>query len=127
VKTPLTCQTTRRIHRAYQREPTKKKLELIFHGHEKLSAQASINQHIIRNLRYTLQTERTKRKKSKRLNLVGEESNRPQFFSLVRINTAIDYQAQKEDQEEAEKQAKIENKARKALEKEEKEARKKEA
>jgi len=125
VKTPLTCRTTRRIHRAYQREPTKKKLELIFRSHEKLSAQVSVDQHIIRNLRYALKTEKTKRKKNKRLNLVGEESNGPQFFSPARINAAINYQAEKEGQEEAEKQARIENKARKAKEKEEKEAQKK--
>ena len=42
-----------------------------------------------------------------------------------RVKAALEYQAQKEDQEEAEKQARIDNKARKALEKEENEARKK--
>jgi hypothetical protein len=104
-----------------------KKLERIFRGYEKLSTQVSVNQYIIQNLYYALKAEKTKRRKNKRLNLVSEESNGPQFFSLARINATINYQAKKEDQEEVEKQAKIENKARKALEKEEKKTRKKEA
>jgi hypothetical protein len=58
------------------------------------------------------------------LNLIGEEDHGPQFFTLERVRAAIDYQAQKEDDQELEKRARIENKARKALEKEEKELQK---
>jgi hypothetical protein len=45
-KTPLTCYTTRRIHREYRLEPTRKRLDLIFRGHERLAAQVSIDNHI---------------------------------------------------------------------------------
>jgi hypothetical protein len=71
--------------------------------------------------------EKSKQKRSKRLNLIREEDNGPQFFTPLRVAAALDYQSLKEDKEEALKQAKIDNKARKALEKEEKEAKKKEA
>src|SRR5450432_245374 len=124
-KTPLTYRTTRYIHWEYRLEPTRKRLDLIFRGYERLATQVSINNHIIKGLQQTIQIEKSKRKKGKRLNLVREEDSRPQFFTPARVKAALEYQAEKEDQEEAEKQVRIENKARKALEKEEKEARKK--
>ena len=55
--------------------------------------------------------------------MVGEEDHGPQFFTPERIRAAINYQAEKEREEEVEKQAKIDSRARKALEKEEKEVR----
>src|SRR5450432_3577748 len=121
-RTPLTCSVTRRTHRDYKLNPTSKKLALIFRGYEKLAAQDSIHRHIIKGLQQSLQIEKTKRKRGKRLNLLGEEDNGPQFFTPERVRAAIEYQAQKEDEEEAERQLKIDNKARKALEKEEEEA-----
>src|SRR5450432_394276 len=124
-RTPLSCHAIRRTHRQYRLDPTKEKLEVIFRSHERLAAQDSINKHVISSLQRSIQIEQKKRKKGKRLNIVGEEDNGPQFFTPGRVRAAIEYQAQKEDQEEVEKQAKIDNKARKALEKEEKEARKK--
>jgi hypothetical protein len=102
----------------------RKKLELIFRGYEQLAAQDSINRHIIKGLQQSLQIEKKKRKRGKRLNLVGEEDNGPQFYTPNRVRTALEYQEQKEREEEAEKQVKIDNKARKALEKEEKEVQK---
>jgi hypothetical protein len=106
-------------------EPTKKKLELIFNSNQQLASQVSIGNHIITGLRIAFQTEKKKRQRGKRLNLIGEESSGSQWFSPGRINKAIDYQARKETEEEAEKQVKLDNKARKAKEKEEKEAQKK--
>jgi hypothetical protein len=55
--------------------------------------------------------------------LVGEEEHGPQFFTPERVQAAVEYQANKEDEEEAAKQAKIDSRARKALEKEEKQVR----
>jgi hypothetical protein len=108
-RTPITCWDIRRIHRKYQVEPTRKRLELIFRGHEQLAAQDSINKHIINGLQQSLQIEKRKRKKGKRLNLLGEEDNGPQFFTPERVRAALEYQARKEDEEEAEKQVKIDN------------------
>jgi hypothetical protein len=123
-RTPLTSRTTRRVHKEYKRAPTQKGLALIFRGHEELAAKDSINQHIIKGLQQSLKLEKKKRQKGKRLNLVGEEDYGPQFFTPERVRAAIDYQAQKEDDQELEKRARIENKARKALEKQEKELQK---
>src|SRR5450432_2462636 len=123
-RTPLTSRTTRRVHKEYKRAPTQKGLALIFHGHEELAAKDSINQHIIKGLQQSLKLEKKKRKPGKRLNLIGEEDYGPQFFTPERVRAAIDYQAQKEDDQELEKRARIENKARKALEKQEKELQK---
>jgi hypothetical protein len=123
-RTPLTCRITRRTHREYKKALTRKGLELIFRGHEQLAAQDSINKHIIKGLQQSLQLEKRKRNRGKRLNLVGEEDCGPQFFTPERVRAAIAYQAEKEREEEAEKQAKIDNRARKALEKEDKEVRK---
>src|SRR5450432_1123423 len=123
-RTPLTSRTTRRVHKEYQKAPTRKGLALIFRSHEELAAKDSINQYIIKGLQQSLKLEKKKRQKGKRLNLVGEEDYRPQFFTLERVRAAINYQAQKEDNQEQEKRAKVENKARKALEKQEKELQK---
>jgi hypothetical protein len=54
--------------------------------------------------------------------LIGTEDNGPQFFSPARIQAAREYQAKKEAKELAERQKKADEKARKALEKEGKEA-----
>jgi hypothetical protein len=124
-RTLLTSRTTRRVHKEYKRAPTRKGLALIFRGHEELAAKDSINQHIIKGLQQSLQLEKKKRNKGKRLNLVGEEDHGPQFFTPERVKAAIAYQAQQEAEEEALKQVKLDNKAKKALEKEEIEARKK--
>jgi hypothetical protein len=40
--------------------------------------------------------EKYKHRKKKRLNLLGEEESRPQFFSSGRVQAARDYQATKE-------------------------------
>jgi len=124
-RTPLTCRVTRRTHRDYKLNPTSKKLALIFRGHEKLAAQDSIHRHMIKGLQQSLQIEKTKRKRGKRLNLLGQEETGPQFFTPDRVKAALAYQAQKEDEEELEKRVRIENKARKALEREGIKARKK--
>jgi len=123
-RTPLTCRITRRIHKEYKLEPTSKKLELILRGHEKLAAQDSIHRHMIKGLQQSLQLEKKKRKRGKRLNLIGTEDHGPQFFTPERVQAAISYQAEKEKEEEIEKQAKVDSRARKALEKQEKEVQK---
>ena len=123
-RTPLTSRTTRRVHKEYKKAPTQKGLALIFRGHEELAAKDSINQHIIKGLQQSLKLEKKKRQKGKRLNLIGGEDHGPQFFTPERVHATINYQAQKEDNHKLEKRARIENKAKKALEKKEKELQK---
>ena len=45
--------------------------------------------------------ERQKRKKGKKLNLVGEDNIRPQFYSLDRVKHALAFQDEKEANEQA--------------------------
>jgi hypothetical protein len=49
-RTLLTSRTTRRVHKEYQKAPTRKGLALIFRGHEELAVKDLINQHIIKGL-----------------------------------------------------------------------------
>ena len=90
-KTPLTCCITHCMHREYRLEPTRKRLDLIFYSHEQLAAQVSIDNHIIKGLQQTIQIEKSKRKKGKRLNLVGKEDSGPQFFTPARVKAALEY------------------------------------
>ena len=55
--------------------------------------------------------EKQKRKKTKRLNLLGEEDSGPQLFSPSRVQAAKAFQAQKEAVEEEKKTAVAEKKA----------------
>jgi hypothetical protein len=45
--TPMTCRAVRRIHKAYKKSPTRKRLSFIFHANTRLAAQHSINKYII--------------------------------------------------------------------------------
>jgi hypothetical protein len=76
-------------------------LDLVFKANIALAAQVSINQHIINGLYAALKMERQKRKKGKKLNLVGEDNIRPQFYSLDRVKHALAFQDEKEANEQA--------------------------
>ena len=97
--TPMTCRAVRRIHKAYKKSPTRKRLSFIFHANTRLAAQHSINKHIITGLVTALKHEKTKRRHGKRLNLVGEEDSGPQFYSPSRIHRALAHAGEKEAQE----------------------------
>jgi hypothetical protein len=111
LQTPVSCKAIRRIQRAYKKEPTKEALACIFHANVRLAAQHSVDSHVIQGLFQALQLEKKKRQRGKRLNLVGEEDNGPQFYSPARIQAARAFQAAKQATEE---QQKLENKAKKA-------------
>jgi hypothetical protein len=126
-KTPMTSRAIRRIHREYKANHSVSKLKLILHGHEKLAAQHSIDEHIINGLQEAFKIEKKKRARGKRLNLIGQEDdNGPQFFSPSAIQAARRFQEDKENEEALQKQVKADEKARKALEKEQDERDKKE-
>src|SRR5450755_4127492 len=126
-KTPMTSRAIRRIHREYKANHSVSKLKLILHGHEKLAAQHSIDEHIINGLQEAFKIEKKKRARGKRLNLIGQEGDSgPQFFSPSQIQAARRYYKEKEDNEAIQKQLKADEKARKALEKEKNEVEKKE-
>src|SRR5450432_3633020 len=97
------------IYNVYITNPIKSNLSLILKANIYLVVQQDINNHIIYSLRNTIQLEKKKRKRGKRLNLLSEEDNRLQFYSPARIQAAREFQAQKEATEE-ENRAKIASK-----------------
>jgi hypothetical protein len=84
----------------------------------------SIDQHIINGLHEALKLEQQKRKKGKKLNLVGEGDVGPQFYSPCRVRHALDVQDEKEVEEQANRDRITSKKAQSASNKVQKEAEK---
>ena len=103
IKTPTTYRTARRVQKIYTRAPTSALLAKIFEANLQLAAQHAIDLHNQNNLIEALEQEKKRRKRGKRLNLLGTEDNGPQFFSPSRVQAARDFQTSK-DAEEAERQ-----------------------
>jgi hypothetical protein len=124
--TPMTSKSIRRAQKAYKLNPTKENLQLILRSQERLAAQHEVDRHIQSGLLETIKKEKKKRKRGKKLNLVGEEDTGAQLFHSLKVRAALAYQAEKEAKERAEKAEKdikkavaTENKKRKAQEAEE--------
>jgi hypothetical protein len=79
LRTPTSRCAVRRVYKAYRKDPKLETLNLILRSNETLAAQQSINQHIIKGLEYTIDWEKKKRQRGKRLNLLSEEEIGPQF------------------------------------------------
>jgi hypothetical protein len=60
-RTPMTCRSVRRMHKAYKKSPTAKRLTFILNANSCLAAQHSIDQHTITGVIGALQTEKKKR------------------------------------------------------------------
>jgi len=73
-KTPVTSKSIRKIQRDYQLNPSPRKFTLLFKAQQRLVAQHEIDQHIQRGLFETIQDEKKRRKRGKRLNLISEEA-----------------------------------------------------
>ena len=108
-KTPTTCRAARRVRRLYIRQPTSPLINKILRAHLYLAAQHSIDVHIQNGFVDALKQEKKRRRRGKRLDLVGEDGGGPQLFSPSRVQAARDYQASKEA-EEAERQQGIKDK-----------------
>jgi Skp family chaperone for outer membrane proteins len=120
--TPMTSKSIRRAQKAYKANPTKDNLSLILRSQERLAAQHEIDQHIQRGLFETIKTEKQRRQRGKRLNLVGEENTGAQIFPPSQVRAALDYAAAKKAEAEAEKAAKAAKKAQAAENKQKKKA-----
>jgi hypothetical protein len=81
----MTYRAIRRAQRQYRNTPDSPLLAKIFRGNKRLTAQHSIDQHVVKGLVTALKDEKKRRKRSKRLNLLGEEDSGPQFFNPGRI------------------------------------------
>src|SRR4051794_28505847 len=111
-RTPISCHSVRKVQKAYLANPTEEGLDLILRANTRLAAQHSIDVHEKQGLIEALQIEKKKRKRGKRLNLLGEENTGPQFFSPSRVQQAKVFQAQKEADEQQCKEDIIERKAK---------------
>ena len=69
----------------------------------------------------TLKTEKKRRKRGKRLNLIGEEDFGAQLFHVSRVHAALAFEAEKEAKQAAERAEIFEKKAQAALNKQRKE------
>ena len=97
-KTPMTCLTHRRTQRKFKTKPSEQIVVKLFKANDCLIIKDSINQHIINGLRATIQNEKKKRQRGKRLDLCGNPGTGPQFFSSEEVRVAKELQASKEEQ-----------------------------
>ena len=89
----------------------------MFQRHERAAADRSILLHVNKGLQEALKMKKKKRRRGKRLNLLGQEDDGPIFWSPNKVVAAREYQALKEDAEIAERQAIEERKAQRAANK----------
>jgi hypothetical protein len=111
LKTPIIYRAICRAHRAYKLEPSQEKLAKLINTNIQLAAQQSINEYMISGLEYVLALEKKKRRRGKKLNLIGKQDSKAQFWSPSWSNAALAYQAQKEEAEHQKKEAIAKKKA----------------
>jgi hypothetical protein len=107
----MTSKSIRRAQRAYKSNPIKENLDLILRSQERLAAQHKVDKHIQSGLFESLKTERRRRNKGKRLNLVGEEDSGARLFHSSQVRAALAFEAEKQAKEAVEKAAKDAKKA----------------
>ena len=89
------------------------------------SSQAAIAQHQVKGLKEALVTEKKKRKRGKKLNLIGEDAGKAQWFGTEEILRANQLEDEKEARIVKEKQDKITKKDQAAIDRAVKAAQKK--
>ena len=124
IQTPKTACAIRRTHLAYRRDREEPVLVKIMQANIQLAAQVSIQRHIISGLTKAFKIEKSKQKRGKALNLVGEEDNGLQFYSPERIARAQAFQDENVAAEQANRQRIDANKAQAIANKVRKEAEK---
>jgi hypothetical protein len=126
IATPMTCRAVRRIQKTYRKTPQSPILQKILRANDKLAARHEIDQHLIQGLIEALRYEKKRRKRGKRLNLLGEEDKGPQFFSPGRVQAARELLAAKEAEDARIEQEKADRRVEQAVKKAQKEREKKE-
>ena len=100
LQTPKSCRAVRRVQKAYKQTHSEALLDLVFKANVALATQVSIDQYIINGLHTALKLERQKRKKGRKLNLVGEDDIGLQFYSPNRVKCALVFRDEKEANEQ---------------------------
>jgi hypothetical protein len=124
IPTPLTSKSIRALTLAAMKNPLPRKIDALLRGCTKLSTQHAIDKHTKQGLFEALNMEKKSHARGRKLNLLGEEDNNAQLYSPTRICAARDFQAEKDAQEQAEKDQKATKRAVSLVKKKEKEAQK---
>jgi hypothetical protein len=72
---PMTSKSIRRAQKAYKTNPIQANLSVILKSQERLAAQYEVDKYLNIGLIETLKTEKARRKRGKKLNLVGEDDH----------------------------------------------------
>ena len=124
VKTLYTSKSIRYFQAQFAKNPSKLLQRKLFKANIYLAAEAQITTYRAEAFKRALVLEKKKRKKPKRLNLLGEEkSGLPQFYGPEEVRNAREFQAGKAAREEQEKADKAAKKAKDIEDKEGKKAR----
>jgi hypothetical protein len=100
-KTPMTSKALRRFEKEFKRYPTREHVNQACRILFKLEARNAITQHVNEGLKATLGIEKMRRKRGKRLNLIGEEAKGTQIYDTKAVAVARERLQQKQVEEEA--------------------------
>ena len=120
-KTLMSYRAVRRTHRVYKFKPRPSLLSRIFRVNERLAVDRAVSAYVIRRLTEALKNEKKKRRRGKRLTLLGQEDSGPQFYSPIKVQAAREFQTVKEEAEIVRRQEIEERKAQAAAKKKQKE------
>ena len=96
--TPTTSRSIQRIQKLYKANPLPEHLNLILRSQIQLCTQHKIDIHIRAGLQLALKTEKERRRRGKRLNLIGEEDSGPQLFTAAEVRKALALRKEKEEE-----------------------------
>jgi DDE superfamily endonuclease len=99
LKTPRSSKSIRHFQKLYIQSPSSVKRHKLFKTNKTLAAELAILKHENRGLQYAIELQKKKGKKSKRLNLIGEDGGLPVCYSPATIVRARQLQEEKEAQE----------------------------
>ena len=97
--TPTTLRSIRRIQKLYKADPLPVYLDLILRSQIQLCIQHEIDIYICAGLQLALKTEKERRRRGKRLNLIGEEDSGPQLFTAAEVQKALVFRKEKEEEQ----------------------------
>jgi hypothetical protein len=122
ISTPYIVKRIRQFSKIHNRRPLKEAFRKLTKANEMNTTRASIAEHRANGLKEALQMEQKKRRRGKKLNLVGEPSGRAQFFGTEEVMAAQARETEKVVLAEKEKLDKEKEKEEKAVAKAVKEA-----
>jgi hypothetical protein len=106
VKTPYKPQTIRTFRQAFDKSPSKERIEKLFKATEEMATRVDILAHEVKGLREALVLEKQGRKKGRKLNLCGEASQGVEVYSPAKVARARMFQEEKDAREADETKAK---------------------